>query len=348
MSSRKHHPFFRISTLPFAIATFILSIATTCNAQPGDFWNVDFTRADSIAFRYHGYSLKKTEVLVDSLTSSLNTDVEKFRAIFRWITDNISYDYKLYLEIVAHDAKRQYNKKARSRLAQRMSKKNLRHLFFRKKAVCSGYATLLEYMCDLAGIECVFISGHARTYDVTNGRPNHAWNAVKLGTKWYLCDVTWASGGVDSDTQRFVKDYDNIYFLTDPSLFIGNHYPVEKRWSLLKDPLSLNDFFQSTFKGHGFIQNKINTYSPDKGTVRVKLADTFQVRFTSNADEIDNQASVVISHTNNETYSRDKINLTRETTGEYMLEISFKQKGSFYVRIYINHTDTFVYLVVVI
>jgi uncharacterized protein YegL len=67
-----------------------LSQVAICRAQRIDFWNVNFAKADSIAFKYHGFSLKKIEQLVDSLTNPLGTDVEKFRAIFRWITDNIS------------------------------------------------------------------------------------------------------------------------------------------------------------------------------------------------------------------------------------------------------------------
>ena len=137
-----------------------------CYAQPTDFWNVDFKRADSIVYRYEGYSLKKVDQLVDSLTTPLDTEVEKFRAIFRWITDNITYDYPLYLKIIKKEAKWKNNKKASSRLAERMSKKKLKRMILSRKAICSGYAALLDYMCSVAGIESVFIDGHALNYDL--------------------------------------------------------------------------------------------------------------------------------------------------------------------------------------
>jgi hypothetical protein len=333
----------------FGVIAILLSQVAICHSQPTDFWNVDFAKADSIAFRYEGYSLKKTEQLVDSLTNPLGTDVEKFRAIFRWIADNISYDYQLYLKIISKEAKWKNNKKAMSRLAERMSEKKLRRMILSRKAICSGYATLLDYMCSLAGIESVFINGHGRTYNLSNGRPNHAWNAVKLNGKWYLCDVTWASGWVDSDVQRFFKQFESAYFLTEPSLFICNHYPVEKRWSLLKDPPSLKDFYGSTFKGIGYIENKVNSYSPSNDLLRIKLNDQFQLKFTSNAEKIDDEVSVVVSNQrDNKERLNEKVKLKKNNVGEYVLEFPLTQKGSFYVRIYINHIDTFVYQVVVI
>ena len=344
----------RIQALSLKLHLFTVMVTTLlqmeiCHAQPTDFWNIDFTKADSIAFRYEGYSLKKTEQLVDSLTSPLNTEVEKFRAIFRWVTDNISYDYQLYLEIIKKQAKWKNNKKTMSRLAERVSKKKLRHMILRRKAICSGYATLLDYMCSVAGIESVFINGHARTYDLPNGRPNHAWNAVKLNGKWYLCDVTWASGGVDPDVQRFFKQYENAYFLTEPSLFICNHYPLEKRWSLLKDPPSLKDFYRSAFKAIGYIENKINSYSPANDIIRIKLNDKFQLTFTSNAIKVNDEVSVVVTNqSGNKERMNEKVKLKKNNMGEYVLEFPLTQKGSFYVRIYINHIDTFVYQVVVI
>ena len=58
----------------------------------------------------------------------------------------------------------------------------------------------------LAGLECEKISGQAKgggyypgCFDpdrLSRGPGAHAWNAVKLGGKWYLSDATWAAGSV--------------------------------------------------------------------------------------------------------------------------------------------------------
>lgn len=51
-------------------------------------------------------------------------------------------------------------------------------------AVCEGYAKAFQYMLDLAGIRNIYITGMA-------DGGGHAWNAVEIGDKYYLVDVTW-------------------------------------------------------------------------------------------------------------------------------------------------------------
>ncbi len=63
--------------------------------------------------------------------------------------------------------------------------------------------------------------------------PNHAWNAVKLNNKWYLCDATWSSGYIDMATYIFEYDYVNTYFLQDPIEFNTHHIPLDDSWKLI-------------------------------------------------------------------------------------------------------------------
>ncbi len=55
-------------------------------------------------------------------------------------------------------------------------------------AVCDGYSEAFKLLCDKYGITNAIIHGQAHQ---SNGTENHAWNAVKLGEKWYGEDVTW-------------------------------------------------------------------------------------------------------------------------------------------------------------
>ncbi len=52
-----------------------------------------------------------------------------------------------------------------------------------KKALCEGYSKAFSYLCNLAGIENVLVTGE--TYVA------HMWNMVKLDGNWYHVDVTW-------------------------------------------------------------------------------------------------------------------------------------------------------------
>lgn len=118
---------------------------------------------------------------------------------------------------------------------KKFDKKMKRELYTNQETICEGYAGLLERMSNHVGIACEKIVGHARTIDqkIGQGSVNHAWNAVNLNNKWYLCDVTWASSRFDISTMRFDRRFDKNYFLTDPSLFISNHYPTDTTWTLL-------------------------------------------------------------------------------------------------------------------
>jgi transglutaminase/protease-like cytokinesis protein 3 len=329
------------------ILPVLLLISIKSLAQRSDFWQISFTKADSIADRFKGYSLKNPEQLADSLVQGLGTDVEKFRALFKWIADNIAYDVDLYQKILTKETTLKYNKKKGSAFTERASKKIFQHMVYRKQTICAGYATLLDYMCSHVGLQSVFISGYARTYGEFRG-PNHAWNAVKIGDKWYLCDVTWASGYVDDETRRFVRDFHETYFLTDPNLMVSNHYPSDKAWTLIKDGPSLQDFMTGPLKLRGFISNRINQLSPSKKMIRVKKGEPVKISFTSNAENISPTALLIINKTTDRKYRElVEVELERNTIGEYILLYSFQAPGSYRLYIDINHKQTLAYEVAV-
>ena len=61
-------------------------------------------------------------------------------------------------------------------------------VFVNKKAVCSGYAKAMQYLLNMCGIECTYVTSDT-----------HAWNLVKLEGDYYHLDVTWGDG---SDTKK--------------------------------------------------------------------------------------------------------------------------------------------------
>ena len=61
--------------------------------------------------------------------------------------------------------------------------------------------------------------------------PNHAWVAVELQGMWWLLD-----------TARCKFEF-GMQFLSPPKEFIYSHYPLETRWQLLENPVSLDAFW---------------------------------------------------------------------------------------------------------
>ncbi len=314
------------------------------HAQRSDFWNINFFKADSIADVYSNYDLSHSDKLATALTKDLSTDVEKFRAIFYWITQNISYDYKLYEERERKETKLAHRPAKLKAWQNRFSKRMMTRIIRKRIAICSGYSMLLDLMCKTSGISCLTISGYGRTSKTKKGKANHAWNAVQLNNKWYLCDPTWSSGYYDDLTKKFRKDFEKNYFLTDPSLLVANHFPTDTAWTLLLEKPTLSEFLNGPLKTDGYLANKINTYFPKEGTIKLKIGQQIEFKFTSNAKDIHNTA-LTITHLTK--IANSSYGVKKNSEDQYVIPHVFEDKGTYEVAIYINGRHTFVYTVIV-
>lgn len=231
---------------------FLFIFVFQSHAQISDFDTIDFKKADRMALEYKNERLDNLPELAYKLTSSLTTDVERFRAIFTWVCSNIANDYGMYSKNMR---KRQRFKNDSVRLENwntQFRKATLKKLLKNNRTICTGYAYLLKELANLANIECEMVHGFAKTSTInieTLDAPNHSWNAVKLNNKWYLCDPTWASGIPNPSTLQFEFQYNDGFFLANPELFAINHFPVYEKW------LFLDVDNKSTFKT--FIESPI-------------------------------------------------------------------------------------------
>ena len=96
-----------------------------------------------------------------------------------------------------------------------------------------------------AGLEVVYIAGHARDFRKSNRKAlggSHAWNAVKLDGKWRLIDATWGAGYTNADCSRFKQRLSPSYFMVDPSWLIQTHFPDDPNWQLLPEAVGVKTF----------------------------------------------------------------------------------------------------------
>ncbi len=188
--------------------------------------------ANTTAFALDQYALqtpKDAEESVESLsrylTEPADNDREKVRIIFRWIADRIAYDRDSYFRSGSSVIG------AAAVLKQR-------------RGDSEGFARLFEALCGEAGINVAVIPGSLRVTGPASRekfiKTPHVWNAVKLDGHWRLLDVTLASGSLQDE--KFVKRFNDLYFLTPPDRFIFSHLPTEQRWQLLERPLSAKEF----------------------------------------------------------------------------------------------------------
>jgi hypothetical protein len=208
------------------------------------------------------------------------TDRQKTESIFRWITDNISYNLRLernkFPDDMEEDDTSMFLKPLDHRVAETVLK--------RRQAVCDGYARLFKSLCDHAGVRSELVTGYARTSMSRNGdkfKTNHSWNAVLIDSSWHLLDVTWASGYITFRADQFVRSYDPTYFLTDPSRFIQDHYPENLKWTLLEKSPVLKEFERSPFRYGAFTTSRITNFYPRKGILTASPGDTLHFNVDS-------------------------------------------------------------------
>lgn len=333
----------------FGLAVFALLITIPSFPQLSEFESFDFQKADSIADIYNAYDLRDQKALAELLTKDLNTPVEKFRAIFKWVTNNISYDVELYAESVKKKRELRYNKRKFEKWNQKFHKRLLKKLAKKKSTICYGYSTLLESLCAHVGIECTTIEGYGRTIQdrIGYGSLDHAWNAVFLNGKWFLCDPTWASGNVDISLDKFQRNFSRYYFLTDPNLFIADHYPKEASWMLLHDKPTLKEFLNAPIKSTGFIASKINHYKPEDGRLKIKSDSLIEFSFTSNLPfKSIKTATIVVLKKQNKVYMKQDsmtYDLEVDKEGSYYFLHRLNDRGEFRLEIIVNRKLAFIY-----
>ena len=57
--------------------------------------------------------------------------------------------------------------------------------FWKKQAVCAGYAGAVQYLLERLDIPCIYVEG-----DAANSTQGHAWNIVELNGQYYYVDAT--------------------------------------------------------------------------------------------------------------------------------------------------------------
>lgn len=139
--------------------------------------------------------------LLDQLDLKGKNDYEKVETIYDFICSNVAYDFD-HLNDTSY-----------------MQKFTAYAALIDKKAVCQGYAVLFYRLALEEGIDARVISGSG------NGGA-HAWNIVKIGTKYYNLDTTWDAGR--STYSYFLKGKRNFtdHIVDTYSAEIINNYMI--------------------------------------------------------------------------------------------------------------------------
>ncbi|MGI6028052.1 MAG: transglutaminase domain-containing protein [Candidatus Heteroscillospira sp.] len=143
--------------------------------------------------------------IVDRVVTPDMSEEEKARALYTYLTENVTYDFRYYND--------RENMPQTSQLAYGAFKDGT--------AICGGYALAYKTLLDIAQVECWTVSGDAFG-------EGHMWNYVKIDGEYYHCDPTADRGSTSfryfmqpADSQDFVHshewDQEFLLRLTDKS-----------------------------------------------------------------------------------------------------------------------------------
>ena len=328
------------------LTLIFLFIVKLTIAQVSDFKTIDFTRADNIAKLNANASLKNLPLLAYNLTYKLDNDAEKFRAIYTWVCTNIKGDLNQDHKVSKQRKRFKNDSLAYLKWNNAYQKTAFKKLLKHKKTMCTGYAYLIKELCFLANLDCKMVNGYGRstTTNVASlDLANHSWNAVKLNNKWYLCDATWSSGYFVNDV--FIKDYNLGYFLTDPTLFAKNHYPLDKKW-LLNDTLITSDYSASPIVYGDTFTHKIIPIGPSNLNTTIKKDDTLVIRFKS-LNSLDTKDISLIKYSGFKTIPYKITNLKNDN-GLVSFNYKFETNGVYDVHLKIKNDIVATYTISVI
>lgn len=218
--------------------TLVISISTVLfllvlqpveqNAQASGAEIERWQEADAHALNAPRRAERGVDRLADYFLQAAETDEEKARMIYRWMTDRIAYDTDAFF------------------MGSISNTEAMEVLRFRK-AVCSGYAVLFQELAEAMDLEVRIITGHSKGYGfdprkVSTLADNHAWIAARINGNWELIDPTWGAGHIPADSRDFVKQFSGFYFMADPKKIIYTHFPSDPQWQLLDEPVDSDTY----------------------------------------------------------------------------------------------------------
>lgn len=256
-------------------------------------------------------SLTDYKQIADYLTHDLQTDTEKARAIYNWISHNIQYRLsQIYEDITYHSVDEIIEDALKTR-----------------QGVCQHYAELFHAMGNSVGLKSYVIAGYARNKQGKIGDLGHAWNAIRIDSKYYLIDVTLAAGYLLDG--KYVHQFRDEYFLIAPENFIQTHMPFDPMWQFLSNPINNREFIAQDFsklkESGNFAYNDSIQLHPQQSKLRQLELSTRRIR----ANGIQNK---LIQKQLND-------NILQITTLKYNLAIDTLNYGVENYNLYITHKN---------
>lgn len=232
----------------------------------------DFTAVDKYVKSLGALDSMSMGTINNVVSKKFSDKIDKARAIYYWIANNITYDVK-------------------AARANNTSKNSPTDVLLYRKAIGLGFASLFQDMCSSANIRCLTVDGFVKNNVDEIGEKgndiNHSWAVVQLGESpetWYYVDPALGSGYADAEMKTFTPAFTDAYFFTDKETFNMQHYPDNTAWKLGPGPKNKKDFYDLPVIKSAAIELGLKKILPNDGNLKVKVNKPVRFSFTlSNA-----------------------------------------------------------------
>jgi len=225
----------------------------------------DLSKVDKIIYSYH--SINSAEQLAKRIDYDFETDIEKIRALYTWLTLNIKYDH-IKSDLLTAPQLLTYTSEIDLKHRLRWIENNLvTKTITTKKSVCYGIAITFKKVCNLLKIENELIKGYSRTLtkeiNYVPKNKNHIWNAVKIKNKWLFFDATFGLKG------QFLNSKPNyFYFAVNKEKLNLTHYVSNSKWVEFLNPKSLKSFCDQPIYMEAYFSHKVQLLKPTTGRIK--------------------------------------------------------------------------------
>jgi len=204
----------------FLILLLLLTFGTL-NGQR----SVNFSQIDKIAMQLPDSLSKSTDSIAKYINDNFSSQSAKSRAIFVWVAKNINYDIDNIFAVNFYEN----------------SSEVVAAVLKTKKGICMHFAELFNELAGKTGMQSFVIHGYTKQNGFVDYLP-HEWCAARIDSVWCLFDPVWGSGNVQNS--KYIKRFNDDYFLTPPEVLIKSHIPFDPMWELLNYTVTNQEFYE--------------------------------------------------------------------------------------------------------
>ncbi|XP_014779999.1 hillarin isoform X1 [Octopus bimaculoides] len=190
--------------------------------------------------------------LVRDLTRNCHNELEKTRALYRWVT---------------------WKDLNKLQIDESVNPDSPYGLLRGIKLGTETYHDLFKRLGSYAGMFCEIIQGYSKGagykpgMKVEDSRFRNSWTSINIEGSWQFLNCNWGARHVRAhqnssenldqwELSEFNYTCDEFYFITEPEDHIYQHFPDDSRWQLLESPISMAEFLKlplvkSTFFNYG-------------------------------------------------------------------------------------------------